>query len=142
MNAILVDLDNTLIYSDLENGLLYARPHINLFLESLKGYGDLYLCTLGTRSYATKILEDLGISEYFHLVFAREDLKRPIYLIQDTFILIDNEEPNGEAINYKLNTFHNGRIPRLFHVHLPSFFGEPDDELLVVLNQMHNGLVF
>lgn len=136
--AILVDLDNTLIFSDLDSNILYVRPHINQFLDALRDFGSLYLCTLGTRAYATKILEDLNISEYFNHVYAREDLKYPIYLMQDVFILIDNEEPAGEAITYKLNAFHNGRIPKLLHVHIPSFYGDPDDELLAVLGQISN----
>jgi hypothetical protein len=134
--AILVDLDNTLIFSDIPSNVLYVRPHINQFLDVLSNLGSLYLCTLGTRAYATKILDDLNITDYFYHVFAREDLKRPIYLPQDTFILIDNEEPAGEAITYKLNAFHNGRVPKLLHVHIPSFFGDPDDELLAILDQI------
>ena len=140
--AILLDLDNTLIYSDLQNDRLYVRPHVEYLIDVLSKYGSLNLCTLGTRTYAADILEKLNITDEFHHIYAREDLTYRNHMDCDILILIDNEEPFGPAITHKMDSFYCVNEPKRFHIHLPSFIGNPDDALIKVADDFVKLLKF
>lgn len=65
------------------------RPYIEEFLKFAKDNFRLCLGTFGGRDYAYKVLEEMGIKEYFEKIYTWEDFKDGIPFIED-LILIDN----------------------------------------------------
>lgn len=89
---LIIDLDNTLIYSSAqpfsvsdfiitlnnsdsyESFYILKRPHLDDFLSYLTKFSTLYLYTTATRDYANQVLRHIDpLGTYFKKVFCRED---------------------------------------------------------------------
>ncbi len=81
---IILDLDNTLIYSTFDKNLksdvlfhfsqymiVYARPFVREFISKCKAIGDIAVYTTATRDYAQKVCQYLEINPVE--LFTRED---------------------------------------------------------------------
>jgi len=136
--VVYLDLDETLIhtsqygpiadeYVEVSAGFTSPRPHMFDFLDSLKASGyNINLMTYGTRTYASEVLDKLGIRKYFNQVLAREDILE-IYETNKSALpsgtLVDNEMPF-----HKVNLVYGKKIK------VSSWTGQADDrELLRVL---------
>lgn len=124
--CIILDLDNTLLHTlnnshiipdenknikkcklD-ENLIVYARPYLNFFIETLCKNYDVGIWTFGTYDYACLVLQSLGINILkFKFIYARDyppcnvvyntkDLKsiKKLYPEYEQYILVDDNKEN------------------------------------------------
>ena len=107
--SLVVDLDETLIYSFLLNGenTYLIRPHCFDFLNEISSFFEIIIFTAGTKDYADKILNQIDKNKVWikyrlyreHLTFDNEELsifKDLSKLGRDLSktIIIDNREEN------------------------------------------------
>lgn len=167
--SIFIDLDETLAHSikrshieeeelqklyDESNGhaivmsdyITFLRPGAEEFLQSVSAMGTLYLCTAASKSYATEILEEFGLSSYFADIFARDAIHgRSKRSQQGPVVLVDNLPSEASDIRTKLRfigipsyTTPLGTDPKedlekqrsyysRFHIQVPEFTGDMGD---------------
>ena len=137
--TIILDLDNTLIFSDFEKVnnyqlTTYYRPHLKKFLSSISKYANLAIFTAGTQDYAEKIIENiLKLCNYkieFTQKLFRHNCTESVlnsglfyknlsqYFNLDRAIILDD---NMDAVSLNLD---NSFIVK-------PFYGEPDDNYLL-----------
>lgn len=83
---IYVDLDSTLIDSDVDDGgnviAIHPRPGVDRFLGKLSRHGDLFLLTHAMKSHVKEAFRAIGKpSKLFEGVISREDMEPIIEMI-------------------------------------------------------------
>lgn len=135
---IVLDLDNTLIYTDYELDELYTyyRPGLKVFINTLLVYADLSIFTAGTEQYADPIInnietlcekKDLFKKRLFRQNCVKSILNDNIFYknLRDYFplertLIVDD---NADAVSpHPENS-----------IIITPFYGEPDDNILYMI---------
>ncbi len=141
---LVLDLDNTLIYSKKklkkinkikksirkeENEYdVIKRPHLTIFLNSLKKLYNLVIFTSAKKKYCKNMLKLIGKENYFSEIFTRGHMinkKKRVRTIGDykKVIIVDDNE------NFVANCDIKNAII------IKPFFGEQDDYALLILKE-------
>ena len=140
---IYVDLDETLIHHKLSDILKMklrqgrVRPHAAAFLERLRAIGDVIILSAGTPDYIPRALELAGLlhavdgwSSALQRVYIRGALHdAPIRAGDRPWVLIDNQHPNDEFAEAKLEIINPGGRTPDHYIQVAEFLGEDDDVL-------------
>lgn len=135
--AFLVDLDGTLIpeFKGMHPDCP-LRKNASSFLENLSKHGDVYLCSLATRSYAKHVLESHGIRKHFSGIIAREELIRQSGATcpSRSITFIDNDK-QGVVVKLQCMQVTN---PVKTHIVATCPADGEDDELIKILKEIKN----
>lgn len=147
-----LDLDGTLksdILAPYNNGLVRTitenwrgeefdysfieRPNLNTFLCLVKERGwEINLATMGTRSYAIKCLEAMGVREFFKKLVCGVELRRPDLCTK--FTIVDDRQ---ELLDWKAAQIsHYYCAAEINKLLIPSYLGGEDDELLKISDRL------
>ena len=140
---IYVDLDETLIHHKLSDILKMklrqgrVRPHAAAFLERLRAIGDVIILSAGTPDYIPRALELAGLlnavdgwSSALEQVYIRGALHdSPIRAGDRPWVLIDNQHPNDEFAEAKLEIINPGGRTPDHYIQVAEFLGADDDVL-------------
>lgn len=143
-----LDLDGTLkscVSTTLDNGLVRTitenwrgeefnysfieRPHLNTFLCLVKEQGwEINLATMGTRSYAIKCLEAMGVRKFFNKLVCGVELRRPDLCTK--FTIVDDRQ---ELLDWKADQIsHHFFAANINKLLIPTYLGGEDNELLKI----------
>ena len=123
------------------NGNVYSfnpRPHADEFLRELKIRGKICLCTAASRRYAKRVLDALGLRDYFDEIFSRESygVGLPCF---EKFIFIDNDEAMArQKIGYIKGIGTLVKFSKLIIV--PTYWEGDDDSLMQILEKIREEL--
>lgn len=119
MNIYVFDLDDTIIMHHnrkVNYETIKCNKNIDFFLSSLNG--PKYIYTNGTYGHANTVLDKMGISHHFELIYARDTL--------------DYMKPNPKSfIQVHDDIIYRENITQEYNIH---FY----DDLLENLNTAHN----
>jgi len=154
--VIMVDLDGTLktesdavgpfevdsltVTSGPKKYTFGARPHMHEFLIAGKSKAKLYLGTAGGGGYARRVLNAMGIDNYFDGIIAAENFRDGMSCFREftNAIYIDNDEEIARLKISKIQgtyLFRNSsRIPNKQDMWIiDTFLGKKDDKTLLEL---------
>lgn len=137
---LFLDLDNTLIYSTFNkigtlknffkintNHLVYKRPYLDRFFESIEKYCDVFIYTAARQEYADEIINSIDKKKIIKKRYYRQDCDE--HFRKDVGKLVDS---NSDIIIIDDNPLNHLSLKELI-IPIKKWTGESSDDALLKL---------
>ncbi len=117
-------------YVESDQYYVYPRPYVYFALNVISKYNNLYLYTLGTKSYADSVLSKSDLAKYFEIKKYRHHYELDLAKCKNVNILVDKKDSQYKTIlvdDKKNNQCENQDI---YHIPKYNMYVKNDFELL------------